>query len=249
MRTNVSTLGISAMALWCLLVAGATISSANDPTGPASGASSNRNMTCTPLPREEGQTPPSQWTDCVGIYTYGDGNVYRGEFRHGNRDGFGVMEIKFIGQSSDTMIGWDGPAIYVGSFKDGRLNGYGLLIAKAGTAYAGTFKDNIAQPDLTRKQCSGEASADWTNCIGTHRFLNGNVYRGEFAHGLPEGIGVLQVNAVGSPEDTQVGLPSPGVYVGQFKDGKFSGHGAVVMSGAGYSGMFSDNAFKPRTEQ
>jgi hypothetical protein len=154
-----------------------------------------------------------------------------------------------LAKSSDTMIGWDGPAIYVGGFKNGRLNGYGLLIAKTGAAYAGTFKDNIAQPDLTRKQCSGEASADWTNCIGTHRFPNGNVYRGEFAHGIPEGIGVLQVNAVGSPEDTQVRLPSPGVYVGQFKDGKFSGHGAVVMSGAGYSGMFSDNAFNPRTEQ
>lgn len=31
------------------------------------------------------------------------------------------------------------------------------------------------------------------------------------------------------------------------KDGKFSGHGAVVMSGAGYSWTFSDNQFKPGT--
>jgi hypothetical protein len=230
MRTNVSTLYVSAMALCCLLVAGATISLADDATGPASAANSIPNMTCTPVPREEGQTPPTEWTDCVGIYTYGDGNVYRGEFRHGNREGFGVLEIKFIGQSSDTMIGWDGPAIYVGSFKGGRLNGYGLLIAKSGAAYVGTFKDNIAQSDLTRKQCSGETSAVWTNCIGTYRFPNGNVYRGEFAHGVPEGIGVLQVNAVGSPEETQVRLPLPDVYAGQFKDGKFSGHGAVVMS-------------------
>jgi hypothetical protein len=249
MRTNVSTLCMSAMAFCCLLVAGAAISLADDVTGPASAVNSIPNMTCTPLPREEGQTPPSQWTDCVGIYTYGDGNVYRGEFRHGNRDGLGVLEIKFIGQSSDTMIGWNEPAIYVGSFKDGRLNGYGLLIAKSGAAYAGTFKDNIAQSDLTQKQCSGEASADWTNCIGTYRFANGNVYRGEFAHGLPEGIGVLQVNAVGSPEDTQIRRPLPGVYVGQFKDGKFTRHGAVVMPGAGYSGTFSDNTFKPGTEQ
>src|SRR6185437_15968057 len=104
-----------------------------------------------------------------------------------------------------------------------------------GAAYAGTFKDNIAQSDLTRKQCPGEASADWTDCIGTYRFPNGNVYRGEFAHGLPEGIGVLQVRAAGSPDDSQVSLPSPGVYVGEFKDGQFSGHGAVILSGATYA--------------
>jgi len=35
----------------------------------------------------------------------------------------------------------------------GRLNGYGLLIAKSGVAYVGTFKDNIAQSDLTQKEC------------------------------------------------------------------------------------------------
>jgi len=37
----------------------------------------------------------------------------------------------------------------------------------------------------------------------------------------------------------------PGVYVGQFNDGKLSGQGAVVMSGAGYFGTFRDNTFKP----
>ncbi|MGH2443697.1 MAG: hypothetical protein ACRDFX_11130, partial [Chloroflexota bacterium] len=92
---------------------------------------------------------------------------------------------------------------------------------------------------------SGEVSADWTNCIGTYRFSNGNVYRGEFADGLPGGIGMLQVNAVGGPEATQVRLPLPGVYVGQFKDGNLSGQGVVVMNGAGYFGTFSDNMLKP----
>jgi len=243
MRTNVSTLFVPA--LCCLLVAGARISSADDATGPASAANSIPNMTCTPFPRAQEQMPPSQWNDCVGIYTYQDRNVYSGEFRHGHRDGFGVLEINFIGQSSDNVVGWREPAIYVGSFRDGRLNGFGLLIAKSGVAYAGTFKDNIAQADLTQKGCPREVSANWTNCIGTYRFPDGNVYRGEFAHGLPEGIGMLQVNAAASPEDAQVRFPLPGVYVGQFKDGKLSGQGAVVMSGAGYFGTFRDNTFKP----
>lgn len=242
MRTNMSTLCVPALSY--LLVAGASISSADDATAPARAANSIPNMTCTPLPRVQEQMPPSQWKECVGTYTYQNRNVYSGEFRHGDRDGFGVLEINFIGQSSDNVIGWREPAIYVGSFRDGRLNGYGLLIGKSGVAYAGTFKDNIAQSDLTQKECAREASADWTNCIGTYRFPDGNVYRGEFAHGLPEGIGLLEVSAAGSLKDAQVRFPLPGVYVGQFKDGKLSGQGAVVMAGVGYFGTFRDNTFK-----
>lgn len=55
---------------------------------------------------------------------------------------------------------------------------------------------------------------------------------------------MLQVKAVGTPEAAQVRLPSPGVYVGQFKDGRLCGRGVVVMKGAGYFGTFSDNMFK-----
>jgi hypothetical protein len=171
--------------------------------------------------------------------------VYSGEFRHGDRHGVGILEIRFLGQSTDNVIGWTEPAIYVGDFKDGFRNGYGLLLAKSGVAYAGSFKDNFPQSELTRKECQGDISAAWTDCIGMYRFPNGNVYRGELAHGLPEGIGMLQVNAVGRPEATQVRLPVPGVYIGQFKDGKLSGHGAVVMPDAGYFGTFSENTFKP----
>ena len=245
MRTDVSTLYISAMAVCCLLVARATISSADEAPEPTSAVSSIQNMTCTPPSPPQRELPPSQWNGCVGTYTFQNGNVYSGEFHYGGRYGFGVLEIKFIGQSTDNLIGWNEPAIYVGSFKDGFRNGYGLLIAKSGDAYAGTFKDNLAQPDLTQKECRGDISAAWTNCIGMYRFPNGNVYRGEFAHGVPEGIGMLQVEAVGSPDATQVRLPARGVYVGQFKDGKLSGQGAVVMSGDGYFGTFSDNTFKP----
>ena len=161
------------------------------------------------------------------------------------RTGIGVLMINYIGLSDYSDIGSDEPAIYIGNFSGTRLNGYGLLIRKSGVAYAGTFKDNIAQPDLIQKECGGELSADWTNCIGSYRFSNGNVYRGEFAHGLPDGIGLLQVEAIGNSDATQVRLPMPGVYVGQFKDGKLSGQGAVVMPGAGYFGTFTDNMFEP----
>jgi hypothetical protein len=180
----------------------------------------------------------------VGAFTFQNGNAYRGEFRHGMRTGIGVLKINYIGSSDYGDIGWDEPAIYIGNFGRGRLNGYGLLIGKSGVAYAGTFKNNIAQSDLIQKKCPGELSDEWTNCIGTYRFPNGNIYRGEFAHGLPDGIGMLQVRAIGASDASQVRLPMPGIYVGQFKNGKLSGQGAVVMSDAGYFGTFSDNTFK-----
>lgn len=202
-------------------------------------------MTCKPTPSNQGALPPSQWNDCVGAYTFQNGNSYRGEFRHGMRTGIGVLMIKYIGSSDYADIGWNEPAIYIGDFGRGRLNGYGLLIGKSGVAYAGLFKDNTALTNLIQKECRGELSADWTNCIGTYRFPNGNVYRGEFARGLPDGIGMLQVKAIGRSDATHARLPMPGIYVGQFKDGKLSGQGAVVMSGGGYFGTFRDNEFKP----
>lgn len=75
---------------------------------------------------------------------------------------------------------------YLGNFDRDRLNGYGLLITNSGAAYAATFKDNIAQSDLIQKACTGELSDEWTACIGTYRFPDGNIYRGKFSHGLPE---------------------------------------------------------------
>ena len=58
---------------------------------------------------------------------------------------------------------------------------------------------------------------------------------------------MLQVKAIGTPEAEQVRFHSPGVYVGQFKDGKLCGQGVVVMRGTGYFGTFSDNMFKRDT--
>ncbi len=145
MCKSVSTFYVHAMGLCCLLVAAATVSSADEAHEAASADARIPNMTCTPPSPRQRELPPSQWNNCVGMYTFQNGNVYSGEFHHGGRDGFGVLEIKFIGQSTDNMIGWNEPAIYVGSFRDGFRNGYGLLIAKSGIAYAGMFKDNLTQ--------------------------------------------------------------------------------------------------------
>jgi hypothetical protein len=247
MRKKISTFHIQTIGLCCLIGVGLSVFSADGAPEPAGVATSIPNMACTPTPLNRAAPPPGQWDECVGSHTFPNGNSYRGEFRHGMRTGFGVLMIKYIGSSDYANIGWHEPAIYIGDFGDGRLNGYGLLIGKSGVAYAAMFKDNIPLTNLVRKECRGKSSADWTNCVGTYHFSNGNVYRGEFADGLPDGIGMLQVKAIGRTDAMQVRLPAPGIYVGQFKDGKLSGQGAVVMPAGGYFGTFRDNEFKLAT--
>lgn len=245
MKTNASTLYLGPFGLCFMLVAGSNLSSADEAAGPTSAMSPTPNMACIPIHEKQEPPPLKKWNDCVGTFTYPDRNVYRGRFRHGQRDGLGVLEINYRGPSTSGMIGWDRPAIYVGNFSHDQLNGYGLLIVSSGIVYAGTFLSNILETEITAVGCVGGISAAWTNCVGMYRFPNGNIYRGEFADGLPGGIGMLQVKAIGTPETAQVRLPSPGVYIGQFKDGKLSGQGVVVMKGAGYFGTFRDNMLEP----
>jgi hypothetical protein len=46
------------------------------------------------------------------------------------------------------------------------------------------------------------------------RGQDGPVYRGEFVGGHREGIGVIEIRAIGVPDDTNIRAPVPGVYVG-----------------------------------
>lgn len=75
--------------------------------------------------------------------------------------------------------------MYVGSFKNGGLDGHGLSLVKSRTAYAGAMKGIIAQSVVIQTECREVSFADWTSCIGTYRFPSGHVHRGEFAHGHP----------------------------------------------------------------
>lgn len=199
------------------------------------------NMSC-------GQVYSPRWDHCVGLARYPNGNVYRGEFHNGGREGFGFIVINAAGVSDRDNILSKEPSIYAGEFRDGRLNGRGVWFTRSGAGYSGTFVDNIPQSDVSQKNCSGPAPS-WDHCVATVRYGNGNVYRGQFMHGQREGVGMLEIRAIGSSDASSIRMPAPAVYVGEFKGDRLNGRGMVFMPGAGSYGTFTNNILTASSPQ
>lgn len=206
------------------------------PNKPRSGAVDVPNMGC--------KGSPKTWDNCVGAVRYPNGNIYQGEFHHGQREGFGFIVINAPGVSNKNSILSNEQSIYAGQFRGDRLNGRGVWFTRAGAGYIGTYIDNIPQPDVSQRNCTGNPRA-WSNCVAMVQYGNGNVYRGEFVDGHREGIGMIEIRATGAPDDTSIRTPVPGVYVGEFKDDRLNGRGMIWMPGAGFYGTFVNNVLAP----
>ena len=94
------------------------------------------------LPQCQGNEP-QKWDACVGAFVFSNKNSYFGEWRNGERDGVGQLKVMAKGESKTSLIRSDMPAIYVGQFKRGQLNGHGVWIDQNGDRYEGEFKDNL----------------------------------------------------------------------------------------------------------
>lgn len=182
-----------------------------------------------------------QWDNCVGTFTYPNGNVYRGEFHDGMRQGFGVININARGVSDEHNILSSEQAEYIGEFRSDRLNGHGVWFTASGAIYAGTFVNNIPQSDLSQRNCSGPLPVAWTNCVAAHTYPNGNVYRGEFAQGKRQGVGLIEIHATGASDSNSIRTPVPGIYIGEFQGDRLNGHGVIMMPGSAFYGLFRDN--------
>ena len=198
-----------------------------------------------------------QWDNCVGLEGFENGNIYRGEFHHGLREGLGFLIVNGTGTSDHNNIrsnngpirSNDGPAIYAGEFRGGLLNGHGVWFTKSGAGYSGTFIDNIAQSDVSQTNCSGALSPSWSKCVARISYENGNIYYGEFMYGRREGIGMLEIHETGTSDETSIRTPGAGFYVGEFSGDRLNGQGVIFMPGAGFYGTFTNNILDtPRPE-
>ena len=106
--------------------------------------------------------------------------------------------------------------IYVGEFKDGLMNGHGVLTSSDGNKYVGSFKDNKR------------------NGYGRATYGNGTKYYGTWTDGKRNGLGTHYYSA---------NTPWKGrKYVGQWKDNKMHGQGTLIYpNGEQQTGEFKNN--------
>ena len=78
------------------------------------------------------QTPNAYWSNCVGTYTFANGEKYVGEYKDDKRNG----------QGTNT---WPNGKKYVGEWLDDKANGQGVLTLANGTVQEGVFKNGVFQ--------------------------------------------------------------------------------------------------------
>ncbi len=188
--------------------------------------------------------PKSQsayYHNCIGTYTYSNGNKYVGEFRNDKRNGLGTFTFangsKYVGEFRDDKINGHGTFTfsngnkYVGEFRNEKINGLGRFTYADGDMYVGEFRDDKINGQGTFKFANGnkyvgEFRNDKINGQGTYTFANGNKYVGEFRNEKRNGQGTYT-------------FADGGEYVGEFRDDKINGHGTVTYaSGNKYVGEF-----------
>jgi len=83
------------------------------------------------------------WDKCFGVFSYPNGNVYQGEYVSGKREGIGYLTINARGEPNKNSIKSIKPAVYIGMFVDGDMNGQGRIVFEDGSFNEGEFRDNI----------------------------------------------------------------------------------------------------------
>ena len=95
---------------------------------------------------------PKNWSNCLGTFTYGNGNIYTGEYQNGKREGVGQIRIVAKGTSNANRIASDVPSTYIGEWKNNKMNGRGVWITDTGQRYEGNFVDNTMTSSASNSQ-------------------------------------------------------------------------------------------------
>jgi hypothetical protein len=139
-----------------------------------------------------------------GIYKFGNGDVYEGEFKNNEMSGHGIFRYLNGG-------------IYTGSYKNNEMNGQGTFEYDNGDVYEGGFKDEKHSGHGICKYLNGDVfEGDYENSKmnghGTYKRANGVVYVAEYENGKINGHATYK-RANGD------------VYESEFKKGEIYGPG------------------------
>lgn len=139
------------------------------------------------------------WTNCVGTYSWPNGDKYIGAFKNGMRHGQGIFNyangITYDGEFKEDKITGKGSGTfpngnkYVGDHINGVFEGQGTFYWAKGDRYVGEYKSGKRSGQGTYIYPSGERFVgeyrdDMRNGNGTHYGPTGNViYSGNFLNG------------------------------------------------------------------
>lgn len=147
----------------------------------------------------------------IGDFYKPNGEIQSGNFINGKLEGYG--KITRITESQKRE----------GNFKEGELNGDGIIIDEKGKVIKGTFVENLLSgPGIVSFKSGAFAKGNFykglLNGEGERHFENGNFYKGFFKSGKYDGYGEYNW------KDEAIS------YVGNFINGKRSGIGEMKLA-------------------
>jgi hypothetical protein len=154
----------------------------------------------------------------ISEVVFPDGDRYKGEFKEGLFNGWGLYKSR----SGDQ---------YEGEFSGNMKQGRGTFLSETGDKYAGDFKNDMKEGKgmlnfVNGDKYVGEFSADMMNGKGTLIYQDGSKYSGDMRNNLKDGNGVFS-------------FANGDIYKGQFKNGIREGNGTYSFGdGSKYIGEF-----------
>jgi hypothetical protein len=166
-----------------------------------------------------------------GERLYANGDVYKGEFLHGIREGFGVYYWKELNQ------------YYYGYWRSGNVHGFGFYVKDGKLLQAGEYENGKQKYNylIERKQSNlAGCEGDCENGFGKFTYNNGDTYEGFWAGNKQEKVGHYYFKSVnfhyyGSYSSNV--MQGPGLYtgpsltyIGDFEDNQLTGKGIKFFS-------------------
>lgn len=153
-----------------------------------------------------------------GTMNYTNGDVYKGSFKQGLHDGYGIFA------EADGIR-------YEGDWVNGKRHGKGKTMWSDGHIYEGQYLNNKKDGKgyevfSDRSSYEGEYLEDKYNGDGTLTMADGSIYKGRFVAGLFHGQGEMKYG-------------NGAHFKGEWKEGSFEGEGIyTTQNGDVYEGIF-----------